>query len=578
MSLLEALGVGGRGLTAAQLAMNVANQNISNADTEGYSRKRLNLASDYKQDQTYGQMGFGVDVQSISRMRDSFIDKQINQQTQNLGYYEEIDGILEHIENVFSEPNEVGLNKLMENFWNAWHDLSNNPSDISARSMVKASGQSLIDTFHSLSDELQTLSVDKSEKFYNIVEQINNYLKDISNLNHEISTIELDSRRIANDSRDRRDLALRKLSKLIDIDVVQEQNGAVTVLTSGNVVVSKSEYVSLEVYTNTLNMANSNPETQLSIRFSNNKRPCEPRGGQLGGIFYARDTILPAYVRKLDGLASAMVNEVNTIHESGYSLDGNTGISFFTPPAADPLNPSAVIPVTAQSIALSTAVQINIANIAAAAGANWTPRASNFQVGGIPEPLPAGALNLGVFYFLNKSGREVVARDSVVITDVTGGNRILQQGTDYTIDYENGRFAVLNPALIAAGAEHELNIRYQGADSGTNGIGDNTNALAIAMLRQKNVLQPGPTGNMTATFNVYYTSFIGTLGADKTESSGDVSTRKFLLEQMDNRQAEIAGVSLDEEMANLIKYQNSFQASARMISAVDNMLDVLMNM
>ncbi|NLE00364.1 MAG: flagellar hook-associated protein FlgK, partial [Fibrobacter sp.] len=127
MGLFSVLNVATRGLSASQLAMDVAGQNISNADVKGYSRKRLNLNADYRYDSSFGQMGMGVEVLNIERMRNTFIDEQIRRQNQEIGTYDEINYTLESIENIFTEPNDTGILHFIDQFFDSWQNLANNP-------------------------------------------------------------------------------------------------------------------------------------------------------------------------------------------------------------------------------------------------------------------------------------------------------------------------------------------------------------------------------------------------------------------------------------------------------------------
>ena len=130
MSLFSLLSVGTRGMAAAQLGMDISSQNISNSDVEGYSRKRLNMAADYRPDGTYGQMGFGVNVIDITRMRNAFVDQQIRQQNQQVGYYTQVNDAYTTIQNVFTEPSDTGLQNYMDQFFDSWQNLANNPADL----------------------------------------------------------------------------------------------------------------------------------------------------------------------------------------------------------------------------------------------------------------------------------------------------------------------------------------------------------------------------------------------------------------------------------------------------------------
>lgn len=129
MGLFATLGIGVKGMSAAQTGLDLASQNITNADTDGYSRKRMNMSADYHYDGTFGQVGQGVSVINIQRMRDTFIDGQIRDENQQVGYYTEQNNTLQGIQNVFTEPSDSGLQTYMNQFFDAWQNLANNPAD-----------------------------------------------------------------------------------------------------------------------------------------------------------------------------------------------------------------------------------------------------------------------------------------------------------------------------------------------------------------------------------------------------------------------------------------------------------------
>ncbi|HEX3019168.1 MAG TPA: flagellar hook-associated protein FlgK [Chitinispirillaceae bacterium] len=266
MSLLSVLNVGTRALFSSQLAMDVAGQNISNADVEGYSRKRLNLQPDYRYDSTYGQIGIGVEIVNIERMRNIFIDEQIRRQNHEVGYYEQLGSALESIENIFTEPSDTGVIHFVDQFFDSWQNMANNPSDISARTMVKTNAEILIDVFHNVSGELVNLRQTRNEELQQQVNKVNEICKELHNLNMEIGTVELNDQN-ANDSRDRRDLLLKDLSKILDISVVENDSGQITVTTSGNIIVSPVFYQELETTTTSTRLSDGSTQLEVGIRF-----------------------------------------------------------------------------------------------------------------------------------------------------------------------------------------------------------------------------------------------------------------------------------------------------------------------
>jgi flagellar hook-associated protein 1 FlgK len=556
---------GTRSLFAAQLGMDVAGQNIANADVDGYSRKRLNMTADYRYDGTFGQMGFGIDVINVERMRDSLIDQQIQRQNQQVGYYEEIDHSLEQIENIFTEPGDTGLLSYVDKFFDSWHNLADNPADLSARTMVKTSAQILTDTLHNVSSELSALKEHCNEKITNDALRVNEIAKELYNLNLEIGVVEVGEQN-ANDSRDRRDLLLKELAKLIDIDTIENDQGQMTVTTAGQMLVSPSGFRSIEPYGRTINLPDGTQETSLSLRFADSKKDYMPLSGEMKAIFDCRDTIIPEYQANLDILAQTLVATINAQHEKGYNLFGYTGIDFFEPGVTG-----------ASDIALSASILADVQNIAAASAGEANPATPNVF---LPGQLDFGnpATLLSKTNSLPPTGTDIARntiKNSVTVTALVAGvPTTLRENIDYHIDYVNGTIQMLHAGYNGT----QVTVGFQYRTGGYQGAGDNSNAVLIAQLRHQLTMEPDPLGNPTNTFAQYYGAFIGKLGLNRDEARSNLETRNFLVQQYETSQDSMAGVSLDEEMADIIKFQHTYQAAARMISTSSQMLDILMNM
>jgi flagellar hook-associated protein 1 FlgK len=560
MSLFSVLSVATRGLNASQLAMNVTSQNITNADVEGYSRKRLNLAADYRKDPAYGQMGIGVDVISVDRMRNAFIDEQIRRQKQEAGIFEEYNYSLEGVENILTEPSDTGLLHFIDQFFDGWQNLANNPADISARTMVKTNAEILIDVFHNLSTEMLNLRQTRNEEISQRVNKINELSEKIFNLNLEIGAVEVTGDKHANDSRDQRDELVKELSTLIEISTIENERGQITITTAGSILVSPVDFQKLETFTTSFQMADGTQHTDIGIRFANSKRTYTPTKGQVKGLFDSRDIIIPEYQQKLDDLAVALVNKVNEVHLTGYTLNGYTGLEFFDSQVTG-----------ASDIALAPAIVNDVKNIAAATGGESLPAAAN--------TITAGNHNFGnlpaQLYRDPTMATPVPARNIVQGTvTVSNGSVLLVENVDFHIDYVNGTIQMLHAGYDA----DNLTINFEFRTNAFAGPGDNTNAIAIAKLREALTMNPDVLGNPTSTFAEYYSSLIGRLGLNRNAAQSNLDTREFLIRQYEEQQDAIAGVSLDEEMANMVKFQHTYQASARLISVTDEMLDVLMNM
>jgi len=563
MGLLSILGTGTRALTASQLGMDVTGQNISNADVDGYSRKVLNQTADYRYDSQFGQMGYGVDVISIERMRNEQIDAQIRSQNQTLGYYEKVDYALGRVENIFTEPSDTGLQKFIDQFFDSWQNLSNNPADLSARTMVKTNGEILTNVIQNLSNELRDLRESFNTDIAAEVERVNQISAELYNLNQEIATVEVNGQN-ANDSRDTRDELLKELSKIIDIQVIENEHGQVSVSTAGSLIVSPVFSQKIKTSTVTYNQPDGTTRLDIGLVFETSKRVYNPINGSIRGLLDNRDIYLPDYEEKLDTLVNSLVSQVNEQHESGYNLMGYSGISFFDPSTTG-----------ASDMELSASIKQDIKNIAAASGGRAQLANTNVIAAG------AGTLNFGnaaaqlsrtsgsVNPVLTDEARNIVAGS----VQVTASGATLTEGVDYHIDYVQGTIQMLHGGFD----NQALNIDFEYRTGGFQGPGDNSNSLLIAQLRDTVTMEPNVIGENTSTFTEYYASFIGQLGLNRSEAASNLETREFLVEQYNTQQDAIAGVSLDEEMANLVKFQHTFTAAARLITITDQMLDVLMN-
>jgi len=555
MSLFEGLSIANRGLAASQMALNVTGQNISNANTVGYSRKKLELSADYRADGEFGQMGFGVDVNMIQRVRNVFLDRQLSSQITSKAYTEEKDAALERIENIHQEPSDKGIASSMDDFWNAWSDLANNPGDKSSREVLASSAQVMVDRFHYTSDEIRSYKLSINDQILDNTTQINDLASKISEMNKTIVASEgLDGQK-ANDSRDIRDTLLQKLADITDITAVEDASGAVTVTTAGSMLVTPNKAIKLETVRVTVTEPDGFKYPNYTVRFEGAENPLEPKNGRLKALMDIRDKIIPSYENELNGMVSSLVKEVNAVHSTGYSLNHLTGIDFFDGTK-----------LTASNISLSAAVQSDSNNIAASQGG--TIKSISGQV------IPSDAANVLDLPSINPAYRDLAVGSVKVMDQATG--RVLEEGAekDYVMDTELGRIKIMNTTTYPAGTNFVVDFHYN--TTGFSGTGDGNNALAISTIRDKKTMDPDINGVNSHTVSEYFSGYIGRLGVERNQASSELDTQTALVEQLQGQQDSISGVNLDEEMANLIRYQQTYQASAKYMTTIGNMLDVLM--
>jgi flagellar hook-associated protein 1 FlgK len=558
MGISSSLNTGNRALHAAQLGLNVTGQNISNANVEGYSRKRLSQAADYRRDGAFGQIGMGVDVLSIERMRNAHIDAQIQKQLEYRGMNSAIDEALHTAEGVLKEPNDVGLQHYIESFFDSWENLANNPEDQAARTMLRTQSETLTSVFRNADDELRDLQNAQNEQIAQEVGDVNKILREIDDLNKEITSVELVGQN-ANDSRDRRDQLLKELSEKIDYDVREDRSGAISITSGGNILVSPSTVNELEVYEKSGDRQGD--LARYSIRIKGSRQDMNIRAGKIKGLMETRDDFIPKYRKNIDTLAVSLTEVINEQHRTGYNLNGYTGFDFFDPTVTG-----------ARDFSVSQTIVSDTDNIAAARGGAVDGAATN--------TFDAADLNTGSGWvdLTRDNGTEQVSNivnGSVVVKAMTAGGDeiVLEEGTDYAVNYLNGTIRMINNGYD--GNDKTVDFDYMSGNF--PGPGNNENAIKIAELRDSMTMssKAGEKNNMS--FSDFYGATIGELGIDRNEAGSNLETRDRLVQEYQERQDSVAGVSLDEEMSNLIKYQNSYQAAARIITTVRQMLDVLMN-
>jgi flagellar hook-associated protein 1 FlgK len=651
MSLFEGLGVATRGLAASQLGINVSGQNITNAFTEGYSRKRIEQNAEWRRDGSYGQMGFGVEVYAINRVRDQFIDRLVNQEQTRYGYFSVKDAAYSRVESVFQEPKDHALHQLLKLFWNNWMDVANNPSDAGARQTLRSTTESMTTQFNYIATQLREYKDTINGEIESRVEKINKLTAGIHGCNAIIASTESLSNK-ANDTRDQRDKMLEELAKITDVDYFEEENGAIIVTSNGNMLVSatKNHELSVKRFEHTDDAGYRYSKVEVS--FGPTGKPFVPKGGELKALMEVRDVDIPEYESYINELARSLITEVNNIHKNGFSLSGLTFIDFFDS-NPDKLN--------AANMSLSAAVKKDINNIAAGPGGKTIGvneiKSSSSQTVMVNPGLttPPTAINdvylknfhapqdisiernsikivdrvsgntlqegedytvdysTSVITFTTHAGDEVnidfnysistfnvpqmsdggspfvvdlanyntdyrfIEKNSLVIKDTKGN--LLQEGKDYDIDYETAKITFKYSATNAfEDPLNQVSITFDYHKSGYGGPGDGDNALLISQLRDKAVMQGDAFGKSTQTIDQFYSGMLGRLGTERNKVGAGLETRQLALEELKTQQNQIMGVDMNEEIANLIQFQHTYQASARYFSTINTMLDTLLNM
>ena len=555
-NIFSVLNTAKLGLLSQQLAIEVTGQNIANVQTEGYSRQEVKFESTNPRSFNLGQLGTGVRVAGIERSHDEFLFSQILGEGDTLGQYQVRKDVYDQLEILLSENNGQSLNQSLSSFFASVQDLASNPTGLPERSNMLAEAQSLTSVFNNLGESLFQIQQNLDSAISVEVEKINSLAAEVAALNKSIHANE-PTTFSANDLRDKRDQKVKELSELIDLNFVDEQDGQISLtLDDGTPLVLQSTAFTLATSINGNNKSFLDVEIQDAAGNSTNITS-SVTGGSLKGYLDMRDTEVEAIRDKLDRLAAGFVQEFNNIHQQGFGIDGTTGNNFFN--------------------ALTTTVETNINNTGSA-----TLTASN----GDPSNISIDK------YEITVTGSNTFTLQNLT-TGVNEGTFNFTSGS--TFNLANG-FAVTISGTPAVGDRFKLSVSdsaarnfsiASGVSSNSNkiaaGLNSNTdggNALQLVELQSKLVFDSitlDSSGSGTFTFDEFYSSLVSTVGIESFASQSTLSQQEGILLQLDARRESIAGVSIDEEMINMIKFQQAYNAAARLIGVADELLDTIIS-
>ncbi|MEB3222223.1 MAG: flagellar hook-associated protein FlgK [Candidatus Sericytochromatia bacterium] len=491
------------GLLTAQRAVDIASHNIANAETEGFSRQRGDTSAALPLARAaIGNVGTGVKLDAINRVRDELIDRQVRNEQSKLGESEARSLTLTKLEQVLGEPGDTALSGRFAAYYDSWQRLSTNPENTGYRLAVRDAAVSLTETFRGLNTSLEALRDEMMLRAEAVVADLNQKATQIADLNREIVATLVQGQQ-PNDLMDQRDVLIDQVSKLVKVQVVEvPSTGALNVYLGNQPLVAGPNAYMLD------NPAVNALTDTASIAFT--KAPIDPAtgakvaatigGGELKAILEARNVTLaklpPAagqaegVLFRLHQLATYVISDTNPIHTSGFDRFGDAGGAFF-------------------------------------AGTNASD----------------------------------IAVSSTILTDATDGTG--KQGFD----------------LIAVAGE--------APSSASGGKADNRTALEIVRRRFQNLVskEPPPADPRTSPpvagakpFEDFWQATVSGIALSVQSAGRTVKTQEALVLTVTERRSVVSAVSTDEEMANVIRYQKAYAASARMVSTIDQMLDLLVNL
>ena len=681
-----------RGIYTHQIALDTVGNNITNINTDGYSRQRTNIVSTPPEfilgSKGSVAIGTGCVTESIVRLRDELIDAQVRKGSTPLGYADTMQDTLGRIEAIFTEPSDTGLQTALDNFWNAWQQLGTNAADSGSRSVVRQRGIELVDAIQRAAGLLENIKTDANMALGTKVQDLNQKLTELAAVNKQIIASPTDQ---VNSLKDRQDLLLEQVSRLTPIQVTKEPSGSVTVSIGGITVVNQDRANLLDTNireTGNLTMAATGLEVNLGAQ-----------GGELQALIDSRDSMVwgaPAFLDQLGTMSQFLLNDFNALHRSGYGQDNFTNVNFFgdteygtgddaigttlqlTSTAAVP--DSTTVPanmtvtlgdgtstMTVNLVAGWTMAQVADAINAQAkfdkvnVRAEYTAANQQFQLYSTGDskkmtasesagssflsnvlklekptadywlnqlqlnPELAGTEGLSKIAARSSSGNigvtpQEVKSSSIWRGNTSGGAMTATVVGDYTFDPASMPIRVriagltTNPdgtkvpssleystdgqtwtAASAGTTANSFSFTVQGATVNMSIAANANNAqndmyvvtlpygnqgvaggdLAIELANLLKVTKSESLGNVS--LDGFYNNLIGTLGTQSQNAQNQAINQQSLVDQTKKMQDAISGVNLDEELTAMIKYQKGYNGCARMLTAMDEILDKLIN-
>jgi flagellar hook-associated protein 1 FlgK len=543
------------GLLTQQLALEVTGNNIANVETEGYSRQDVILESNTPRSVSQGQLGTGVRVSGIERVFDQFLFQQILAEGDVTGNFNVRKDVFEQLEVLFNENQGRSLNSELSELFAAFQDLSSNPTGLPERAEVIGRAQSLVSVFNNLGDGLFKIQRNIDAIVSDEVAQINSLIDEIAKLNQAVFA-NSPGQFSANDLKDQRDKLITQLSEKIDITLVKEVDGQFSLtLANGTPLVLKD--LSFNLSTG----LNGNNKSLLDVFVSNGAGgtinvTSAIQGGELKGYLDMRDVEVPAVKEKLDRLAAGFVQEFNRVHQQGFGVDGSTGVNFFTP----------LSPTVFTNIQNTGSASVSVVN-----ASPTTVSVDDFEINFSGANaftltnLTTGA-NAGSFTFTGGT-----------TFNLAGGFAVNITGTPATGD--RFKFSVSENAATFVKVSNEVVSNTQKIAAGNSTTGDGGNAGDLANLQSELTFNSLSlqSGSGAFTFDEFYNALVSAIGIESASAQAGVRQQEGVLLQLNNRRESISGVSIDEELVDLIQFQQAFNASARMISLVEELFDTLIN-
>jgi flagellar hook-associated protein 1 FlgK len=555
----------GNALQAAQLGVQVTGNNIANANTPGYIRQNLVLTPAPTQKIGDLLLGLGVDVQAVIQQTDKFLDERLRSAQSDLSNGETQENTYAQLETILGELSDTDLSTTLTKFFGSISDILNQPESIPVRNLAILQGKTLASDIQRLDGRVREIRKDVNDRIVESATDINRLTAEIAKLNKKITAAEggAISKSDAVGLRDQRGVALQELAKIVDIKAVEQDSGDVTVFVGGEYLVFEGTNREVKTVLNDdrgLNVA--------EIRLKATDAPLNASSGKLTGLIAARDQVLGGFLDQLNDFSRNLMFEFNKTYTSGQGLTGYNSLTseFAVDNIQQPLDQSGLkfTPVNGSFQILALNRQTGLTKTVDI----------NIKLNGLDDDTTLESLQQqldaadGVSATITPQRGLKITSDSADISfafanDTSGILAALGIGTFFTgsssSDIGVNQVVATDPAKFSASA---------------GGIGKDTdNAVKLAAFLDK------PLEALSgASLADAYQSLAGNVTQQSAVAKAVAEGFRVFQQTLDGQHLAISGVNIDEEAVHLMTYQRMYQASARFIATVDEMLETLINL
>ncbi len=565
MSLFSSIQLAKNSLLTAQLGIQVAGNNIANASTPGYIRQDINLTPASTQQHGDLLLGLGVRVEGIVQKVDLFLEERLRGANSDLAKGETEEKVYLELEALLGELGETDISSSLTNFFGSIHEILNQSENQSIRNLAVLEGQTLSADISRLDGQVRDLRADLNQRVIAVADEVNQLTQEVANLNVQIVTQEGGGFRNSDavGLRDERQKALSALSSIIDIRVIEQDTGSVTVFSGGEFLVFDGNHRDVEVHLDT-----DRGLSAAEVRLKATDNRIQTSSGELAGLLSARDDILGGFLDSLTDFAQNFVFEFNKAYSNGQGLIGYSDL-------------------TSEHAVDNVQAALDQTNL------TYTPENGSFQV--LVRNKQTG-LNDTTDVFVDLDGLDqdttleglVASLDEIdgISAEITPSRNVRLQGDSANLEFSfandtSGVLAALGLNTFFSGTSaSDMGVNQVVRDdpstfaASRNGVGvDDENVAELADLYDKPLASQNEQ-----SLAILYDRFVRvTIQASSVTRSVAEGFRVFQ-KTLQGEQLGVSGVSIDEEAVRMISYQRMFQASARYISTVSDLLDVLVNL